>query len=146
MLPREQITHYTSFSQDLCRAMKSQTFSGNPWHGGDKAHNQVKSTIFDAKSVLVRREGHIGTLTPKYYGPHEVLEKKGKYFTILRNGVQENISIDRLKTFHEPSSTNFKVNESLDMLSEKRLSKPRDRLTYDILSISKEFCLFISYH
>ena len=128
VLPRKQITDYTSFSQDLCRAMKSQTFSGNPWHGGDKAHNQ--STIFDAKSVLVRHEGHIGTLAPKYDGPHEVLEKKEKYFTILRNGVHENISIDRLKTFHESSSTNIKVNESLEILSEKRQSKPPDRLTY----------------
>ena len=65
---------YTLFSQDLCRAMKSQT-SRNPWHGGDKAHNQVKSTIFHAKSALARREGHIGTVAPKYDGPHEVLEK-----------------------------------------------------------------------
>ena len=37
-----------------------------------------------------------------YFGPFKVIYKADKYFTLLQNGVLNNVSINRLKTAHLP--------------------------------------------
>ena len=45
-----------------------------------------------------------------YFGPFNVIHKTDKYFTLLQNGVLNNVSINRLKTAHLPL---FYTNKSL---------------------------------
>ena len=46
-----------------------------------------------------------GALNPQYSGPHRVLQRHDKYFTLPMNGKLPNVSIDRLKFAYFPSLT-----------------------------------------
>jgi len=101
IIPRDDIIDHTAFSERLARSMKAQVFAGNPWHGGEQSGRPVPRSLEEATSVLVRRDRLQGSLEPKYEGPFEVVNRNKKQFTVLKNGFQNIISVDRLKPFYQ---------------------------------------------
>ena len=144
VIPRDNIMDHTAFSERLARAMSAQVFSGNPWHGGENAGRRVPQALKAASSVLVRRDRLQGSLEPKYDGPFKVVKRNTKQFTIRKNGVNDVISIDRLKPFidgfkSENYSNNTKGQDELDTQEwpplpsrPKRSVKPPERLGFQI--------------
>ena len=55
--------------------------------------------------VFIRVDTPKGALNPRYSGPHKVLQRHDKYFTLAMNGRLPNVSIDRLKVAYLPSKT-----------------------------------------
>ena len=101
VVPKDDILDYTAFSEQLARALRTQVLHNNPWHDGDKSRRPVPQVLRNTSSVLVRCERLQSFLNLKYDGPYTVIGKHPKYFTILRNGRQDAVSIDRLKPFHQ---------------------------------------------
>lgn len=57
----------------------------------------VSPKLSECSHVFVRRDAVRKPLQPPYDGPYKVLNRQEKYFSILMNNKQTNISIDRLK-------------------------------------------------
>ena len=140
VIPREDIIDHTAFSERLAHAMSSQVFAGNPRHGGEQSGRPAPQVLSDASSVLVRRDRLQGSLEPKYDGPFKVIKRNKKHFTVRKNGLDDVISVDRLKPFYDQDVTKVinheqKINHKED-ISEcpspqarpKRQTKPPDRL------------------
>ncbi|VDP78913.1 unnamed protein product [Schistosoma curassoni] len=47
--------------------------------------------------VFVRRDSHRRPFESAYEGPFKVLQRESKYYIVDKNGINDNISIDRLK-------------------------------------------------
>ena len=54
------------------------------------------------QTVFVRKDASRSPLERTYFGPFKVIYKADKHFTLLQNGVLNNVSINRLKTAHLP--------------------------------------------
>ena len=115
-------------------------FAGNPWHGGEQSGHPAPQVLSDASSVLVRRDRLQGSLEPKYDGPFKVIKRNKKHFTVRKNGLDDVISVDRLKPFYDQDVTKVinheqKIDHKED-ISEcpslkarpKRQTNPPDRL------------------
>ncbi|CAN7974694.1 unnamed protein product, partial [Ixodes persulcatus] len=57
----------------------------------------VSNDLDTCSHVFLRRDGSKRSLQQPYTGPHKVLTREAKTFTIDYNGRQETVSIDRLK-------------------------------------------------
>jgi hypothetical protein len=55
------------------------------------------AALLQASHVYVCRGGTLPPLTPLYVGPYEVLERADKHFRLAVGGLEETVSIDRLK-------------------------------------------------
>ena len=146
IIPRKDILDHTAFSERLSKAMNAQVFRGNPWHGGEQSGHQIPPALETAASVLVRRDRVQNSLEPKYDGPFKVINRDKKYFTLLRNGQNDVVSVDRLKPFyHIANSTDTDCPEKtvpppdsvldpdewpLPPTRPKRQSNPPDRYGY----------------
>ena len=62
----------------------------------------IDPALRQADFVFVRIDATRPPLSKVYSGPFKVVFRADKYFTILQNGVFNNVSIDRLKTAHLP--------------------------------------------
>ena len=60
---------------------------------------QLENDIFTCTKVLVRREGHISSLSSRYTGPYLIVQRNEKYFRILTENGIEPVAIERLKVF-----------------------------------------------
>ena len=58
---------------------------------------QVPSSIGESKWVYVRTDAVRQPLVRPYTGPYKVIDKSAKYFTIIKNGRPDTVSLDRLK-------------------------------------------------
>lgn len=57
----------------------------------------VNDHLYKCTHVFIRNDGYKKPLTPTYDGPHRVLQRQSKYFTIQVRKRNINVSIDRLK-------------------------------------------------
>jgi hypothetical protein len=58
--------------------------------------------LAQAQFVYVRKGGRVPPLEPLYAGPHEVIRKSAKTFTIRLGDREEVVSVDRLKAHTGP--------------------------------------------
>ena len=63
----------------------------------------VDSNLKTCSHVFLRIDSPKGALKPRYSGPHKVLRRNDKYFTLALDGKLPNVSIDRLKAAYLPS-------------------------------------------
>ena len=70
----------------------------------------VSSALSHCTHVFVRQDAVRRTLEQPYYGPHKVVERRAKTFTVDINGKQEEISLDYLKPAHIEDSVTMDVN------------------------------------
>ena len=61
----------------------------------------LEKTLFEVNRVLVRVDNVVSPLHPRYRGPFQVITRHNKYFSIQCEDGLKNISVDRLKAFHE---------------------------------------------
>jgi len=92
-------------------------------------HHNTPFVYFDknlkaCSHVIFRIDATKGALSPRYSGPHKVLQRQDKYFTLAQDGKLPNVSIDRLKAAHLPNmdcieskSTNVQIKSSLYLLN-----------------------------
>lgn len=73
-------------------------------------HSYIDPALWQSEFVFVRNDASKPPLAKVYLGPFKVVYRSDKYFTILQNGVFNNVSVDRLKTAHLP------LTESTDQL------------------------------
>lgn len=66
----------------------------------DRTAVYVSNDLDNCSHIFLRRDGTKRSLQPPYSGPHKVLSRAAKTFTIDYNGRQETVSVDRLKPAH----------------------------------------------
>ena len=62
---------------------------------------RLEKTLFEAERVLVRVDNVVPPLHPRYRGPFQVIARFDKYCSIQCEDGLKNVSVDRLKAFHE---------------------------------------------
>ena len=72
-------------------------------HSQHKAY--VSKDLAHCTHVFVRHDAPKRLLQPPYNGPHKVIQRDDKTFTIEINGQQEVVSLDRLKPAHVEDSS-----------------------------------------
>ena len=87
----------------------------------------IDPQLLNADYVFVRKHALRSLLERTYYGPFKVFYKADKYFTLLQNGVLNNVSINRLKTahlllFHADDSLRSSTSEATKSTENVRLS------------------------
>ena len=83
-----------SFATKLCQNMQSvKAIPPRPHIRSSHFPHSLSST----SDVLVRHDAVKTSLQQPYDGPYKVIKRNTKYYTILVNGHNVNISIDRLK-------------------------------------------------
>ena len=60
----------------------------------------IPNDLQSCSHVFIRTDSVRKPLQPPYTGPYKVIDRKNKYFSIVVNGKEQNISIDRLKPAH----------------------------------------------
>ena len=91
---------------------------------------QVPSSIESADYVYIRTDAVKPPLVRPYTGPFRVLEKSAKYFSVMKNGKPDKISIDRLKPAHV-----YNNNEEFD--EKKKVRKQNDSDTQPLVVKTK---------
>ena len=66
-------------------------------------------SMFSAKFVFIRHDGHKSPLQPRYDGPFHVLAPGDKFFKVQVGHCEEIISTDRLKIAHVDGSAEVQV-------------------------------------
>ena len=62
---------------------------------------QLEKELFSCSHVLIRDDAVKPSLAPRYKGPYPIISRTDKYFTVAMERGNENITIDRLKVFHQ---------------------------------------------
>ena len=89
---------YTELISDLANTMSKVRPQEVNSHANQKPF--VFKDLATTTHVFVRRDLVTPPLTPPYEGPYEVLQRRDKYFVILKNKKKERITIDRLKPYY----------------------------------------------
>ena len=90
-----QVLPTSEFVSDLMTKMRELRPVEMAHHATAKVH--IPTTIGSANYVYIRTDAVRAPLVRPYTGPFKVLEKSAKFFTVLKNGKPDNISVDRLK-------------------------------------------------
>ena len=85
----------SEFVTDLFKTMRELSPTEMSHHATAKV--QVPSSIETADYVYIRTDAVRPPLVRPYTGPFKVLSKSAKYFTVMKNGSPDTVSIDRLK-------------------------------------------------
>ena len=85
----------SEFVQDLLSRMDQLKPTEMVHHAVPKI--QIPPSIAEADLVYVRTDAVRQPLVRPYTGPYRVIGKSAKYFTVLKSGRPDNISLDRLK-------------------------------------------------
>ena len=81
--------------------MNAQSYNRPFWHKGDSRKTFVPHDLHTTTHVLVRSDGIIPTLAPRYKEPFKVIQWRKKAYKLDVAGKIETVSIDRLVPFHE---------------------------------------------
>ena len=101
VLPKSKPQDLTSFGNELSKAMSAQSYNSPFWHKGDSRKTFVPPDLNTSTHVLIRNDGIIPTLAPRYKGPFKVIQRRKKAYKLDVAGKIETVSIDRLVPFHE---------------------------------------------
>ena len=91
-------SHYVQALRTSLQALRPTTprsSNRSVWVSGDLA---------TATHVYVRTDAVRKPLQPPYQGPFKVISRHNKYFTILLNGKEDSVSVDRLKPAYLPDT------------------------------------------
>ena len=115
----------SEFVQDLLTKMSELKPTEMAHHTTPKV--QVPSSIAEAKFVYVRTDAVRQPLVRPYTGPYKVVGKSAKYFTILKNGRPDTVSLDRLKPAFTFTNNNIDIESSEKTESkETEITQPRE--------------------
>ena len=90
----ENIQPTTNFTQQLQDRMLRLPFTPTR---NKTNYSYVPKDIHTCEYVFIRNDLNKKTFVPRYLGPYKVVSRTEKYFTILKNGQNDTVSIDRLK-------------------------------------------------
>ena len=93
----------SEYVEQLISCMSNIRSTAPQHHCSPPVH--LDKNIRTCNHVFIRVDTLKGTLNPRYSGPHKVLQRHDKYFTLAMNGRLPNVSIDRLKVAYLPSPT-----------------------------------------
>ncbi|XP_063894734.1 uncharacterized protein LOC135117974 [Helicoverpa armigera] len=95
--PTEQFTaaDVTQYATRLRVHMANLTPRPTSWHTTSPFY--IPRDLYSASHVFLRRDDVRKPLEPPYTGPHKVLQRQPKYFTLDVKGKNTNVSVDRLK-------------------------------------------------
>ena len=85
----------SEFVEGLMRSMAELEPTQMAHHTTPKSN--VPQSLEKTTHVFIRTDAVRAPLVRPYTGPYKVLSKEAKYFTVLKNGKPDNITIDRLK-------------------------------------------------
>ncbi|VDP68475.1 unnamed protein product [Schistosoma curassoni] len=100
----------------------------------------VRPDLRYSTHVLVRRDSHRRPLESAYEGPFKVLQREPKYYIIDKNGMNDSISIDRLKAAYlegNPSHVKFTSVQSNDMAPTLVIPQPIANTHDDTSAVSE---------
>ena len=92
---RSQVLPSAEFVSDLFNHMRSLTPTEMAHHATAKVY--IPSSIDEADFVYIRTDAVKAPLVRPYTGPFKVVKKSAKYFTIIKNGKPDTVSVDRPK-------------------------------------------------
>lgn len=116
------------FVKNLIEHMQSIKPVPTPQHGEKTFF--VHPALRKAEHVFVRHDAVRKPLQPPYDGPYKVLIRREKTFTILVNGKEQTISVDRLKPaflFHDSENiqkTSTQITDKTESTSPAKLTSP----------------------
>ena len=91
----EKVDREAGFVEDLKRSMSELRPTQMAHHANAKIN--LPDALEKTAHVFIRTDAVRPPLVRPYTGPFKVLSKEAKYFTVLKNGKPDKISIDRLK-------------------------------------------------
>ena len=91
----------STYVQNLISYMSQLNVTPPKHHDIPQAY--VDYNLKTCSHVFLRIDSPKGALKPRYSGPHKVLQRHDKYFTLALDGKLPNVSIDRLKAAYLPS-------------------------------------------
>ena len=95
VVDERQVLPLAEFVQDLFNHMRSLSPTEMAHHATAKVH--VPSSLEEANFVYIRTDAVRAPLVRPYTGPFKVIERSAKYFTLMKNGRPDTVSVDRLK-------------------------------------------------
>ena len=133
----------TEFVQGLERIMVELAPTQMAHHATSKPH--VPAALDMTDHVFVRTDAVRPPLVRPYTGPYRVLSRSAKYFTIMKNGKPDNITVDRLKpafarktgdVIPRAGSSNEKygVREPVDPGQRRARGRPKKGMTRDVIT------------
>ncbi len=87
------------FLHDLQETMRNVQPPPTAYHGSRSAYKPTN--LGHTGWVYVRRDGYRSPLQRPFTGPFKVIQPGDKFFRVIVNGKEENISVDRLKTAYK---------------------------------------------
>ena len=100
-LPEQFLDRTSPYIQSLITYTSQLNVTPPKHHGIPPVY--VDSNLKRCSHVFLRIDSPKGALKPRYSGPHKVLQRHDKYFTLVLDGKLTNVSIDRLKAAYLPS-------------------------------------------
>ena len=70
-----------------------------------QTNSSIPPSLLTATHVFIRHDGVRKPLQPPYDGPYPVIKRTAKYYTVLINGRNDTVSINRLKPAHMDTDT-----------------------------------------
>ena len=99
---------------------------------------RIERELFNVRRVLVRVDGPRSSLEPRYRGPFVVVERHEKYFSIYGDDGMKNISIDRIKAYHELSEPDCSDDDEEEESSTSDVTTSSDESSTDDVTSDDE--------
>ena len=120
----------SEFVQDLFTRMRTLEPVEMAHHATAKVN--IPAAIDEAEYVYIRTDAVRAPLVRPYTGPFKVLQKSAKYFTVLKNGKSDTVSIDRLKpaAVYDESTQKTTERSSEEKSRRKNIEITQPRVSY----------------
>ena len=92
----------------------------------------IPSTIESAEYVYIRTDAVRAPLVRPYTGPFKVVQKSAKYFTVLKNGKLDKVSIDPLKPAAVYNNSEETSRKEQHVVTQPRVSKSKNPETSEV--------------
>ena len=125
------------FVEDLFKTMRELALTEMAHHATPKV--QVPSSIETADFVYIRTDSVRQPLVRPYTGPYKVLKRSAKYFTVVKNGKPDTVSVDRLKpAFIFDNNKTEKAQREKERVTQPRITDRKDPETPEVAAKTEE--------